>query len=122
MPTGFQQVNQVQQGGAPQFAEVPVVQGTGSEGVVQALNVGAGIFQQAARHQQAKAVDEAKRTTATAMGDLSQRLLNIRQAGATSGKVDVSREQRLALSKFNAEHPELATDASRLFKEATGET
>lgn len=120
MPASFQTINQPQPTAGAKFIQPSPAVDVGGEEAVQAAALGASVFSQAAVFQNKKAVAEDKRTTATALGGLQQKLLNIRQAGATSEGIDVTREQRLALTQFNIDFPELRTEASAAFKAETG--
>lgn len=122
MSGAFQSINQPQAGGVPQFQQTQPIVGTGGEAAMSAASLGASLFGQAAKYQQGKELAESKRATATALGGLQQKLLNIRQAAATDGSIDATSQMRIALTEFNVANPELREDASAAYKAETGTT
>jgi len=123
MPETFQSLNEPGRGGVPQFAQTsPVVGGDGASALVAAAGIGANLFSQVTAAKQKRELSEAKTASDTALGGLQQGLLDLRQAAATSEGIDFTRESRILLSKFNADHPELRMEASKAFKAETGNT
>ena len=120
MADNFVSINQPPQGGVPQFQQEQVISSGTGQTVSQLAAVGSSIFESAAKASAASQKQEAQTAQDTALGGLQQKLLNIRQAGETSN-IDVVREQRKVMSKFNSEFPALRTDASKMFKAETGQ-
>lgn len=118
----FQDINQPAQSGIPQFQVTQPVPEVGGEAAVQVASVGAELFRQAAAAKQKSDIAEAKTAKATALGGLQKKLIAIKQAGELSDKVNVRKEQDLALSEFNIQNPELVVDAGKLFKDSTDRT
>jgi hypothetical protein len=111
----FSSINAPQGGGTPAFTqETPVSDGVAST-VGQVATLGSSVFNSAI-----KASNASKATAEdTALGALKQQLIKIRRTGETSD-IDVVRESRKAMSKFNSDYPSLRNVGNKAFKEVTG--
>ena len=117
----FKSINQPQGGsGVPQFQQTSPVTGDASGGIAALVGLGASVFGQVSQAREGRELAEAATEETTALGGLQQGLLDIRQAGATDGSVDVTRQSRLLLTKFNTDNPQLRLEASKAFKAETG--
>ena len=122
MADTFSSINQPQGGGVPQFSQTSPVVGNSGEAVVALANIGANIFGQMGAAKAKREQGAAQSASDTAIGSLQQGLLNIRQAAATDSSIDATRQSRLLLTKFNQDHPELRTEATKAYKAETGNT
>ena len=120
MADTFKSINQPGGANVPQFQQTnPVVNNTGGA-VASLVGIGANVFGQVAAARQGREAKEVDTANTTALGGLQQGLLDIRQASQTDSSVDVTRQQRLLLTQFNTDHPELRTEASKAYKAETG--
>lgn len=118
MPSTFSSINEFQEGGVPQFQQTQPVESVGGGGVLEVASLGASLFGQVQQAGKERVAVEGQ----SAVGGLQDKLVKIRQAGATDSSVNVVDQQRVALMEFNVRHPGLAQDATKAFKAATGQS
>jgi muramidase (phage lysozyme) len=119
MSGSFQSINEAPEGGTPQFQQEQAVSDGKANTLNQVATVGSTLFQSAANASAATQANKSQSAQAAALGGLQQKLLDVRQAGATGG-IDVVREQRKLMSKFNVDFPHLRVEGNKAFKAETG--
>jgi len=116
MPNTFGSINETREAQTPQFQQKQAVASTTADTVAQVGSLAGGLFQQASQYSEGK--QEAAGTSA--IGDLQNQMLRIKQAGATNSGINVVEQQRLVASNFARQHPELATQGFKAVEDVTG--
>ena len=101
MPSTFSGINEVREGAVPQFQQAHPVADSTAEAVRSVGGLATGLFTAATKLQE----DKKEAQGVSAIGDLQNQALRIKQAGLTDSSIDVVGQQRLLASNFASQHP-----------------